>query len=320
MMRLFNYIVFKSENREAREWKDGNFFDYEKVEQRFGVRAAEWDEERDRIPLEYVRRVPKRLGGEQEEKGLKRFGMKATEALYRDAPFHFKYFVYHEIGRVELLTAELRQLKNAALNLSWEKKQGRLTLLPVNMHPKELMPAADEIVTAATNLNCKAAILDLANPKKCLAWSPTDFDALHKTMTKLCGNNWILIVFAPQKQHKIVMKQLYNSDDVEVIPGTWKRYLGVGTTVSKYGNWQVDYKDTMAIVLHAEGGDLKKVTRAPKSEAEIVELNVEEEHFKRCSRGMAVRKKTNERCMGGGNDIPNSCRSCVVRFCTRIRG
>ncbi|GBG68034.1 hypothetical protein CBR_g1154 [Chara braunii] len=151
------------------------------------------------------------------------------------------------------------------------------------MHPKELLPAADEIVTAATNLNCKAAILDLTNPKECLAWSPADFDALHKTMTKLCGNNWILIVFAPQKQHKIVMKQLYNWDDVEVIPGTWKRYLGVGTAVSEYGNWQVDYKDTMVIVLHAEGSDLKKVTRAPKSEAEIVELNVEEEHFKRCT-------------------------------------
>ncbi|GBG85660.1 hypothetical protein CBR_g40392 [Chara braunii] len=255
-MRLFNYIVFKSENREAREWKDGNFFDYEKVEQRFGVRAAEWDEERDRISLQYVRKVPKRLGGEQEEKGLKRAGLKATETLYRDAPFHFKYFVYHAIGRVDLLTAELRRLKNAALNLSWEKKQRQSTLLPINMHPKELLSAADEIVTAATNLNCKATILDLANPKECLAWSPADFDALHKMITKLCDNNWILILFAPQKQHKIVMKQLYNWDDVD---------------------------DTMAIVLHVEGSDLKKVTRAPKLEAEIVELNVEEEHFKRCA-------------------------------------
>ncbi|GBG81135.1 hypothetical protein CBR_g31811 [Chara braunii] len=228
MMRLFNYIIFKSENREAKEWKDGNLFDYEKVEERFGAKAAEWDEESDRIPLEYVRRVPKRLDGEHEEKYQKGAGLKATAALYRDAPFHFKYFVYHAIGRVNLLTAELRLLKNAALNLSWEKKQRRSTLLPVNMHPKELLPAADEIVTA------------------------------------------------------IVMKQLYNWDDAEVIPGTWKRFLAVGTTVSKYENWQVDYKDTMVVVLYAEGGNLKKVTRAPKSEAELVELNVEEEQFKRC--------------------------------------
>ncbi|GBG92045.1 hypothetical protein CBR_g54299 [Chara braunii] len=150
------------------------------------------------------------------------------------------------------------------------------------MQPKELLPAGDEIVTAATNLNCKAAILDLANPKDCLVWTPTDFDALRKMMTKLCGNNWILIVFAPQKQHKAVMKQLYNWDDAEVLLGTWKRYLAFGTAISKYGNWQFDYKDTMAAVLHAEGGDLRKVTRAPKSEAEIVELNVDEEQFKRC--------------------------------------
>ncbi|GBG88112.1 hypothetical protein CBR_g46601 [Chara braunii] len=255
MMRMFNYIVFKSENREAKEWKDGNFFDYENVEERFGVKAGEWDEERDRIPLEYVRRVLKRLGGEQEEKNLKGAGPKATEALYRDARFHFKYFVYHAIGKVDLRTTELRRLKNAALHLCWEKKGRRSTLLPVNMHPKELLLAADKIVTAATNLNCKAAILDLANPKDCLAWSPTDFDALHKMMSKLCG---------------------------KVIPGTWKRYL-VGTAGSKYGNLQADYKDTMVVVLHAEGGDLRKVTRIPKLEAELVELHVEEEKFKRCT-------------------------------------
>ncbi|GBG68911.1 hypothetical protein CBR_g3610 [Chara braunii] len=283
MTRLFNYIVFKSENREVNEWKEGFFFDYDKMEQRFGINAGEWDEERDRIPLEYVRRVPKRLGGEQEQKDLKGAGLKAAEALYRDASFHFKYFVYHAIGKVDLLTAELRRLKNVALHLCWEKKRRRSTLLLVNMHPKELLPAADEIVTAATNLNCTAAILDLANPKDCLAWAPTDFDALHIMMSKLCGNNWILIVFAPQRQQKIVMRQLYNWDDVEVITGTWKRYLGVGTTVSKYENLQVDYKNTMAIVLHAEGGDLKKVTRIPKSEAELVELNVEEDKSKRCT-------------------------------------
>ncbi|GBG61260.1 hypothetical protein CBR_g19792 [Chara braunii] len=283
MMRLFNYIVFKLENRQANEWKEEFFFDCDKMEQRFGVKAGEWDEERDRIPLEYARRVPKRLGGEQEEKDMKEAGLKATEGLYRDAPFHFKYFVYHAIRKVDLLTAELRRLKNAALHLCWEKKGRRSTLLPVNMHPKELLSTIDEIVTAATNLNCKAAILDLTNPKDCLAWSPTDFDALQKMMSKLCDNNWILIVFAPQKQQKIVMRQLYNRDDVEVIPETWKRYLGVGTAVSKYGNWQVDYKDTMSIVLHAEGDDLKKVTRVPKLEAELVELNVEEEKFKRCT-------------------------------------
>ncbi|GBG78215.1 hypothetical protein CBR_g26248 [Chara braunii] len=151
----------------------------------FGIKAGEWDEERDRIPLEYVRRVPKRLGGEQEQKDLKGAGLKATEALYRDAPFHFKYFVYHAIGKVDLLTAELRRLKNVALHLCWEKKGRRSTLLSVNMHPKELLLAADEIVTAVTNLNCKASILDLANPKECLAWSPTDFDALHIMMSKL---------------------------------------------------------------------------------------------------------------------------------------
>ncbi|GBG87783.1 hypothetical protein CBR_g45938 [Chara braunii] len=283
MTRLFNYIVFKSENREANEWKEGFFFDYDKMEQRFGINAGEWDEERDRIPLEYVWRVLKRLGGEQEQKDLKEAGLKATEALYRDAPFHFKYFVYHAIGKVDLLTAELRRLKNVALYLCWEKKGRRSTLLPVNMHPKELLPAVDEIVTASMNLNCKAAILDLANPKDCLAWSPTDFDALHIMMSKLCGNKWILIVFAPQKQQKIAIRQLYNWDVVEVITRIWKRYLGVRTVVSKYGNWQVDYKDTMVIVLHAEGGDLKKVTRVPKSEAELVELNVEEDKFKRCT-------------------------------------
>ncbi|GBG75199.1 hypothetical protein CBR_g19712 [Chara braunii] len=229
MMRLFNYIVFKSENREANEWKEEFFFDCDKMKQRFGIKAGEWDEKRDRIPLEYVRRVPKRLGGEQEEKNLKRVGpgLKATEELYKDAPFHFKYFVHHAIGKVDSPTAELRRLKNAALHLCWEKKGRRSTLLLVNTHPKELLSPADEI--------------------------------------------------------KIVMRQLYNWDDVEVIPGTWKRYLEVGTTVNKYGNRQVDYKDTMAIVLHVKGGDLKKVTKFPKSGAELVELNFEEDKFKRCT-------------------------------------
>ncbi|GBG64870.1 hypothetical protein CBR_g48338 [Chara braunii] len=39
----------------------------------------------------------------------------------------------------------------------------------------------------------------------------------------------------------------------------------------------------MAVVQHAEGGDLRKVTRIPKLEAELVELHVEEEKFKRCT-------------------------------------
>ncbi|GBG75791.1 hypothetical protein CBR_g21037 [Chara braunii] len=200
MVRLFNYIVFKSKNKETNEWKERFFFAYEEMMRRFGVKADERDEQKDRIPLEYIRKVPKRLGGEQEEKGLKGARLKATGALYRDASFHFKFFVYHTIGKVDLLTTELRWLKNVALHLCWEKKGQWSTLLSINMHPKELLRAAGEVVAATTNLNCKVAILDFATPSHYSAWSPDDFDAVHKMMSKLCGNNWILIVFALQKQ------------------------------------------------------------------------------------------------------------------------
>ncbi|GBG72199.1 hypothetical protein CBR_g11131 [Chara braunii] len=283
MMRLFNYIVFKSENREKDDCNQEFFFDYKGMTERYGVTAEAWDEERDKIPLEYVRKVPKRLGGDQEIKGLKGAGLKATEALYKDASFHFKVFVYRAIGKVDLLTAEMWRLSNAALHLLWEGKGRRTTLLPINMHPKELLPAQDEVVTAATNLNCKATILDLALPSHCSSWSSEDFDALYKMMSKLCGKNWTLIVFASQKHHKTVMRHLYNRENVEVIPGTWKRFMGVGTTVDKYGNMQIESKDTMTIVLHAKVGDLGKVTRVSRSEADIVEVNVVEQFFKRCA-------------------------------------
>ncbi|GBG64834.1 hypothetical protein CBR_g48302 [Chara braunii] len=280
MMHLFNYIVFKSENREAREWKDGNFFDYEKVEQRFGVRAAEWDEERDRIPLEYVRRVPKRLSGEQEEKCLKGAGLKATEALYRDAPFHFKYFVYHAIGRVELLTAELRRLKNTVLNLSWEKKQRQSLLLPVNMHPKELLPAADEIVTAAINLNCKAAILDLANPKECLAWLPTDFDASHKTMTKLCGQPK-----SPFEHDYIVRKAMAH----EAYGGYDKAQVGAFAMFVARCE-QMKFAANQAMLMYEEYINIAKTTDAwnpIESDEETETSNLEiEERVKRLREGM----------------------------------
>ncbi|GBG90668.1 hypothetical protein CBR_g51016 [Chara braunii] len=256
MMRLFNYIVFKSENRENGDWNQKFFFDYKGMTERYGVKAEAWDEERDRIPLEFVRKVPKPLGGDQEMKGLKGAGLKATEALYKDAPFHFKVFVYQAIGKVDLLTAEMRRLSNVAFHLLWEGKGRRATLLSINMHPKELLPTQDEVVTAATNLNCKAAILDLPLPSHCSAWSSEDFDALYKMMSKLCGENWTLIVFAPQKHHKTVIRHLYHWENVEVISGTWKRFMGVGTTVNKNGNMQIESKDTMAIVLHPEGGDL----------------------------------------------------------------
>ncbi|GBG78180.1 hypothetical protein CBR_g26213 [Chara braunii] len=283
MMRLFDYIVFKSENKEKDDWNQEFFFDYKGMTERYGVTAEAWDEERDKIPLEYVRKVPKRLGGDQEMKGLKGAGLKATEALYKDAPFHFKVFVYPAIRKVDLLTAEMRRFSNAALHLLWEGNGRRATLLSINMHPKELLPAQDEVVTAATNLNCKATILDLALPSHCSAWSLEDFDALYKMMSKLCGENLTLIVFAPQKHHKTVMRHLYNWENVEVIPGTWKRFMGVGTPVNKYGNMQIESKDTMTIVLHAEGGDLRKVTRVSRSEADIVEVNVVEQFFKRCA-------------------------------------
>ncbi|GBG63691.1 hypothetical protein CBR_g39003 [Chara braunii] len=102
-------------------------------------------------------------------------------------------------------------------------------------------------------------------------------------MSKLCGKDRTLIVFAPQKHHKTVMRHLYNWENVEVILGTWKRFMGVGTAVNKYGNMQIESKDTMAIVLHAEGGDLRKVTRVSRSKADIVEVNVVEQFFKRCA-------------------------------------
>ncbi|GBG76328.1 hypothetical protein CBR_g22075 [Chara braunii] len=226
-------------------------------------------------------------GGEEEEGGgveeaRQGAGLGPTEVMYKETPFHFKVFIYTTIDKLDMLRAEVKRIASSARHLVWDKLSRQTTLLPVCMRSKEVMAAPVDIVAAAQKMACRAAIVDISAADFSSAWTSQDFDALYAMMTKCCGPNWVLFFFAPQNVQSDVLRQLYRWEDIELIPGSWKRVDRPPSDVTRYNNIATSSRDLMAIVLHAEGGDLKKVTVAPRLHNDLTEVHVVEEKFGKC--------------------------------------
>ncbi|GBG70760.1 hypothetical protein CBR_g8058 [Chara braunii] len=140
----------------------------------------------------------------------------------------------------------------------------------------------DAFFMSYKDLEDRAVILDISPANFCTTWTSQEFDALHSMMTKCCGVNWVLFVFAPQKVQSDVLRCLFRWEDIELILGTWKRVDRPSNDITRYGNIATASRNMMAIVLHAEGGDLRKVTVAPHLLNDLTNVHVVEEKFGKC--------------------------------------
>ncbi|GBG71296.1 hypothetical protein CBR_g8717 [Chara braunii] len=283
MVRMFNYVLFRAEGRADDEWNNAFFMSYKDLEDRYGPNglcAAEWEKERDKLHVNKVKMVPPRLVGVEEAR--QGAGLGPTTTMYKEAPFHLKVFIYTAIDKLDLLRAEVKRITSSARHIVWDKLGKQTTLLPVCMPSKEVLAAPDDIVTATQKMTCRAPIVDLPSSNFSTAWTSHEFDALHTLMTKCCGQNWVFFFFAPQKVQSDVQRHLFRWEDVEVIPGTWKRVDMPPNDITRYGNMATTSRDMMTIVLHAEGGDLKKVTVKPRLYNDLTTVHVVEEKFGKC--------------------------------------
>ncbi|GBG68038.1 hypothetical protein CBR_g1158 [Chara braunii] len=254
MVRMFNYVVSRAEGRAGDEWNDDFFMSYKDLEERYasnGLCADKWEKQREKLHSNLVKTIPRRLGGVEEARQGE--GLGPTEVLYKEAPFHFKVFIYTTIDKLDMLRAEVKRIASSARHLVWDKLS-------------------------------RAAIVDISDANFSSAWTSQDFDALYAMMAKCCGPNWVLLFFAPQNVQSDVLRQLYRWEDIELIPGSWKRMDRPPSDFTRYDNIAMSSRDLMAIVLHAEGGDLKKVTVAPRLHNNLTEVHVVEEKFGKVSR------------------------------------
>ncbi|GBG65651.1 hypothetical protein CBR_g51951 [Chara braunii] len=76
-----------------------------------------------------------------------------------------------------------------------------------------------------------------------------------------------------------VLRCLFRWEDIELILGTWKRVDRSSNDITKYDNIATASRDMIAIVLHVEGGDLRKVTIAPHLSNDLTNVHVVEEKF-----------------------------------------
>ncbi|GBG83370.1 hypothetical protein CBR_g37084 [Chara braunii] len=228
--------------------------------------------------------VPRRLRGPDEIHGGNGAGLEATQAMYKETPFHLKCFIYEAIDCLDDLRAEVNRISSNARHIFWEVRKRITTILPYEIEPKGVLTDNEEVVGTSTGMKIRAIILDMSTSQKCVPWDDDEFFELHAFLTTCCGESSALIIFALMKHQKQVMQSVYKWDDVEVLTGSWYRHYTPSTTVNKYGNIAVRYIDMMAIVLHAENDNLNNITVAPKLRAELTNLNIEEGEFVRCSK------------------------------------
>ncbi|GBG93064.1 hypothetical protein CBR_g58516 [Chara braunii] len=224
MVRMFNYAVFHAEGRVEDEWNDDFFMSYKDLEERYasnGLCAYEWEKEREKLHSNLVKTIPRRLGGVEEAR--QGAGLGHIEVMYNEAPFHFNVFIYTAIDKLDMLRAEVKRIAFSACHLVWDKLGRQTTLLHVCMRSKEVMAAPVDIVVAAQKMACRTAIVDISAANFSNAWTSQDFDALYTMMAKCSGPNWVLFFFAPQNVQSDVLRQLYRWEDIELIPGSWKR-------------------------------------------------------------------------------------------------
>ncbi|GBG82904.1 hypothetical protein CBR_g36431 [Chara braunii] len=311
MVRMFNYILFKAEGRSKEEWSADFFIGYTTILERYsknGLTDEKWTKERDRIPDDMARKVPRRFDGPDEINGENGAGRKANQGMFKETPFHLKCFIYEAIDCLDDLRAEINQISSCACHIFWEVGKRITTILPFEIEPKGVLTDNEEVVGTERGMKIRATILDMSTSPKCVLWDDDAFSKLYTFLITCCGENWALIIFAPMKHQKQVMQSVYNWDDVEVLTGSWYRHYIPSTTLNKYGNIAVRYTDMMAIVLHAENNNLDNITVAPKLRAELTNLNVEEGEFVRCS----------GECIGVEGDT-DAVYSWMERESTRLR-
>ncbi|GBG65672.1 hypothetical protein CBR_g51972 [Chara braunii] len=190
MVRMFNYVLFRAEGRADDEWNDAFFISYKDLEDRYGPNslcAVEWEKEQDKLHVNKVKPVPRQLGGvEDARQGA---GLGPTAAMYKEAPFHFKVFIYTAIDKLDLLWVEVKRIASSARHIVWDKLDTQATLPPVCMPSKEVLAAPEDIVASAQKMTCRAAIVDISSSNFSTAWASQEFDAPHALMTKCCAQN-----------------------------------------------------------------------------------------------------------------------------------
>ncbi|GBG71266.1 hypothetical protein CBR_g8687 [Chara braunii] len=230
-----------------------------------------------KIPLDMPGRMEGRLPGPytDETKGKRTlyhciyatYGPKGSTVSWKDlCPSYFKNFRDLTCREREVALLLLMKGKVVATNVK---------VLPPRVNTECLL----DIVRKERYMVCMFNyILFCAEGRVDDEWN----DAFFMSYKDLEDRIGFFFFFAPQKVQSNVLRHLFRWEDVEVIPGTWKRVDRPPNDITRYGNMATTSRDMMAIVLHAEGGDLKKVTVKPRLHNDLTTVHVVEEKFEKC--------------------------------------
>ncbi|GBG68155.1 hypothetical protein CBR_g2706 [Chara braunii] len=134
------------------EWNVEFFISYAAIMDRYnksGLTDEKWIEERDRIPDDKTRKVPRRLGGPNEENGENSTGLEATQAMYKEALFHLKCFIYEAIDCLDDLRAEVNRISFSACHIFCEVGERITTILSFEIEPKGVLTDNAEVVVTS---------------------------------------------------------------------------------------------------------------------------------------------------------------------------
>ncbi|GBG64864.1 hypothetical protein CBR_g48332 [Chara braunii] len=268
MVRMFNYVLLKSERRGQREWNDDFFIGYDDIMKRFephGLTKEKWEKKK--------MKLPGNVGG-----------YKVTTEMYIECPYFIKLFLHEIVRAVSQLKDELQRVIANAQHILWDKRKCNTTYLPVCMAPLDGLQPTEDLTRAVKKLSCHLAVLDLAPHKNLDSWTEKRFVELQQMMITLCGTHWTLIIFSGLKGEDYILRNIFRWGGVKVLPGRWRRHHG--TQPSSYvplGNLPLRSRDSMTIVLHDTGNDFKKVTVPSKRDNVFFDTNYEEDIFVRCT-------------------------------------
>ncbi|GBG77059.1 hypothetical protein CBR_g23385 [Chara braunii] len=279
MIRLFNYVIFKTESRKENEWNNEFFIGYSYIMDIFaptGLTKEQWEENKTKVPAHKAKDVSRRLGGIDEPKVGKVGGFKLTRTLYAECPYYLKVFMHEIIGAIDHLRDELRRISANARHVMWDTNNDHTTFLPICLAPYEALQPSEEITRVVKKLNCRLAVLDLC-PRKSTAsheWSDERFVVLPEMMKTFCDTDCVIVIFSMLRVEQTVLKNVLRWDHVKMIPGRWERYFEKDQYVVSAGNLPLRPQDCMTIVMHASDNDYKKVTVQPRNHVTWFDDNV----------------------------------------------
>ncbi|GBG70389.1 hypothetical protein CBR_g6517 [Chara braunii] len=289
MVRMFNYVLFKSERRGQREWNDDFFIGYDDIMKRFephGLTKEKWEKKKIKLPVNRTNNEPKRLRGVDEGKlGQGNVGgYKVTTEMYIECPYFLKLFLHEIMGAVSQLKDELQRVNANAHHILWDKRKCNTTYLPLCMALLDGLQPTEDLTRAAKKLSCHLAVLDLAPHKNLDSWTEQRFVELQQMMMALCGTHWTLIIFSGLKGEDYILRNIFRWGGVKVLPGRWRRHHGTQpSSCVPLGNLSLRSRESMTIVLHDTGNDFKKVIVSSKRDNVFFDTNCEEDMFIRCT-------------------------------------